>query len=244
MSMHANGTTPVILFAGGQSLDAETIGSIIKPAFAKYGRPRVAYIGAANGDRASFFEMVRPLLLGAGAATVDFCRLASDGAAAVGEVAEAKAFLDSADVVFLSGGEVEDGINRIEKHGLAGTLRGLYNKGKLFIGISAGTIMLGEWWVRWEIEGDDSTASLFRCLGIVPATFDTHAEDEDWVELKTALRLLAGRRDDGQPGGAASPRGYGLPRGGIISADGQGNLANLSKEYLTFIYENGDFTCV
>jgi hypothetical protein len=90
--------------------------------------------------------------------------------------------------------------------------------------------MLGARWVRWDVPDDDNTAELFDCLGIIPVTFDTHAEDEDWIELKTVLRLSG----DGS-------RGYGLPRGGIISADSAGRLVNMEREYLTFTYTNGEF---
>jgi hypothetical protein len=87
--------------------------------------------------------------------------------------------------------------------------------------------MMGKHWVHWDDENNDDTARLFDCLGFIPAVFDTHAEDEDCKELKTALRLLG-------PGA----RGYGIPRDGMISADGLGTLVNLEKELL--VYENHD----
>ena len=218
--------TPAMLLAGGRPVDAGVVGSIIKPALGRYIKPKVAYIGAANGDRESFYDMIGPLLLEAGAAEMHFVRLARENI----DNNTTRAVLSDADVVFLSGGEVEDGINWIKKHGLAGLLKELYLAGKQFIGISAGAIMLGDWWVRWDVPDDDDTAALFRCLGIVPAVFDTHAEDEDWIELKTVLRLLG----DGS-------HGYGLRRGGIISADSRGTLVDLENKYMTFVYKNGLF---
>jgi cyanophycinase-like exopeptidase len=166
------------------------------------------------------------LLFRAGAETVDFVRLARDiiDADSAGET------LSRADVIFFSGGEVEDGMDWINKHRLAGLLKDLYLNGRQFIGISAGAIMIGSHWVKWRIPENDDTAELFDCLGLVPEIFDTHAEDEDWVELKAALRL----RGEGA-------LGYGLPRGGVISADSRGNLINIVNKYLTFIYKNGAF---
>ena len=190
----------------------------------KPGALKTVYIGAANGDSLPFYMMMKPLLGKAGAGEIEFIRLARDNA----DVGGARAALECADIVFLSGGEVEDGINWINRHGLADLLRDLYKGGRLFIGVSAGTIMLGSHWVKWGVEGDDSTSELFECLGIVPQIFDTHAENEDWIELKAALKLM-GR----------GSRGFGIPRGGIVAANGAGGLVNIEKKYLTFVY-NGD----
>ena len=217
---------PAILFSGGQAINDGTAKDILTAAIQGRPEPRVAYIGAANGDRESFFEMVSRVFTEAGAVSVDFVRLARDRV----DTGAARETLSGASVIFLSGGEVEDGINHIKRHGLYEFMRELYDGGRQFIGVSAGSIMLGDYWVRWDTPGDDDTAGLFECLNIIPRTFDTHAEDEDWIELKTALRLMG----DGA-------RGYGIPRGGIISADSCGNLKNLMNEYLTFIYKDGTY---
>jgi dipeptidase E len=218
--------TPAILLAGGSQINEETFEIIFGPAFKKNPTPRVAYIGAANGDKPAFFEMLSVFLPKAGASSVDFVKLAREDA----DVEAARETLLRADIIFLSGGEVEDGINWIKKHGLTVLLREQYAAGKQFIGVSAGTIMMGAYWVRWDVPEDNDTAELFKCLGLIPVTFDTHGEDEDWIELKTALSLMG----DGA-------RGYGLPRGGVINADSLGNLVNIEKEYLTFKYINGKF---
>jgi len=99
----------------------------------------------------------------------------------------AKQMLSDADCIFLSGGEVEDGTVSLKKDGLDIFLTELYNSGKPFFEVSAGCIMMGSNWVRWDVENDDSTASLFDCLNFVPMTFDTHCENEDWKELPAAL---------------------------------------------------------
>ena len=217
---------PAILLSGGQPVDYDIIKAITAPAFAGRNNPKVAYIGAANGDRAAFFDTLNTLLLLAGAAEVNFVRLARDRI----DAGAARETLTESDAIFLSGGEVEDGIKWINKHGLDGCLKELYRIGVQFIGISAGAIMMGANWVRWSTPGDDETAELFDCLGFVPVTFDTHAEDEDWIELKTALRLMG----DGA-------RGCAIPRGGIISADSRGNIRNIVNKYLTYVYKDGEY---
>ena len=221
--------SPVILMAGGRPADGGRTVEVISRAIQKFNAPNAVYIGAANGDNLPFYMFMKPLLIKAGVKDVEFVKLAK----AKIDVEAAKAALSGADVIFLSGGEVEDGIKWIEKHGLAGFFRDLYKKGKLFVGMSAGTIMLGSHWVKWRTPGKDETAELFDCLGIVPAIFDTHAEDEDWIELKTALRLTG-----------EGARGYGIPRGGIIEADGDGRLVNVEKKYLTFVYNGGAYDVI
>ncbi|MCL1829637.1 MAG: Type 1 glutamine amidotransferase-like domain-containing protein [Oscillospiraceae bacterium] len=222
-----NGKTkdpPAFLLAGGRPLNASGAVRLMARAFEGIPSPSVAYVGTANGDSAVFFAMIKSLLTKAGAGRVTPVKLAKNKA----DVGAAKNILACADIVLLSGGEVEDGMNLLEKRGLIGFIKDMYAGGKRFIGMSAGSIMMGSHWVRWEKPEDDATAELFDCLGIVPAVFDTHAEDEDWKELKTVLRLLG----DGS-------RGYGIPLHGMIGADGRGTLVNLEKTLLTYVNDNG-----
>ena len=212
------------LLAGGRPRNEESMSAMLSKAFGDTPKPRIAYIGTANGDNAAFYAMMKLMLSKAGAKKVDFIRLAKEKA----DVAAAKAKLEAADVIFLSGGEVEDGINWLKKHRIDSFLKTLFENGKRFAGVSAGSIMLGSHWVRWDDENDDDTASLFDCLGIIPLIFDTHAEDEDWKELKTALKLMG-------PGS----HGYGIPSGGMISADGSGHTVNIVKELLVYVNDNG-----
>lgn len=217
---------PMILLAGDRPRDPSGMVNSLRRALRESGKekPRVAYVGTASKDNPVFFTAIKALLKEAGAGEVGLVRLSKPKA----DVEAAKKALEAADVLFLSGGEVEDGIVGLARHGLDGFLKELYGQGKLFVGVSAGSIMLGSHWVRWADPDDDSTAELFGCLGLVPTVFDTHAEDEDWKELKAALRLMG-------PGA----RGYGIPRDGMISADSQGRLVNLEKELLCFVNDGG-----
>ena len=198
------------LISGGPSSKSELVDDL-RAALAdcKKPQPSVAYIGTPNGDSKVFFGFVKRALRKAGAGNVQLAPLSGGHA----DIDAAKRMLETADAVFLSGGEVEDGMLGLAAGGLDAFLAGLYHSGKLFIGMSAGCIMMGQQWVHWDVEGDDSTASLFPCLGLVPMLFDAHGEKEDWKELKCALRLLG-------PGA----QGFGLTDGGFFSADSAGNL--------------------
>lgn len=217
---------PMYLMAGGRPRDTSSMVRCLQRAFSECDNPKpsVAYIGTASADNLAFFTALKMLILQAGAGEVTMARLARPKA----DTALAKRILQSADVVFVSGGEVADGMKWLIRHEMSDFLHELYKLGKLFVGVSAGSIMLGSHWVRWEDENDDNTASLFDCLGLVPKIFDTHAEDEDWKELKTALRLMG-------PGST----GYGIVREGMIRADHLGNLIELEKKLLLFANDNG-----
>ena len=131
-------------------------------------------------------------------------------------------------MVFMSGGDVELGMRRVAEIGIAPFLRQLHRDGKPFFGASAGSIMLGRSWVRWDDPDDDATAKTFSCLGLADVICDTHAEDDEWVELKTALRL----------NGAGV--GYGIPRGSALRVDGDGGLVAIGKPVVRFERRNGD----
>ena len=217
---------PAILLAGGMSRgNPSAIPRMMSHAFRDLHKPLAAYIGTANGDNPAFFQMMKFLLKRAGAGKVVFVHLAKNKP----DLEAARNTLAKADLIFLAGGEVEDGMYWLEKHGLVSLLGDLYGSGKRFLGVSAGVIMMGTHWVHWDIPQNDSTSRLFNCIRIIPALFDVHGEDEDWAELKTALRLLG-----------KGSRGYGLPSECMISADSQGTLVNLSGKYLVFANKGGE----
>ena len=202
---------PVYLITGGPSSDRKQMALDFHAALAatETANPKVAYIGTASGDSRLFFAFLKKPMRNAGAKSVTLVPLANKNP----DIETAKRVLSDADAIFLSGGEVEDGILWLEKAGLMNFLAGLYRGGKLFFGVSAGAIMMGQGWSHWEKEGDDSTAGLFKCLCFVPFIFDAHGEKEEWKELKCTLRLMG-----------SGATGYGLSDGGFYSVDGAGHL--------------------
>jgi peptidase E len=121
-----------------------------------------------------------------------------------GSPAEAKRVLEESDTVFMSGGDVEAGMKVLKKKGMDVFLLDLYRKGKPFFGVSAGSIMLAENWVRWDNSEAGSGPELFACLGLAKICCDTHDEENDWDELRALARLMpAGRVVYGIPSGTA-----------------------------------------
>jgi peptidase E len=219
----------VYLISGGPSVRPSQLTADLGTALGACGvsAPRVAYVGTASLDSRPFFASLSAAMRKAGAGAVTMAPVVGRHA----DLAEAQRVLTESDAVFLTGGEVEDGVSWLRKTGLDALLAELYEGGRQFFGISAGCIMMGKHWVHWDREDDDATASLFDCLGFLPLTFDAHGEREDWRELRCALRLMG-------PGA----EGFGLSDGGFFTADVSGRLTALRRPAAAF--RNADGTIV
>ena len=177
---------PVYLIAGGRaSITRRGPDPMIGAAIALAGvdKPSVAYVGAASGDNAMFRSLITRLLVKAGAGSVRLAPLCGKR----GNPDKARKVVEESDVVFMSGGDVDEGMSVLEAAGIVGFLKDLYRSGKPFFGVSAGSIMLAAQWLRWKNPEDDSTIELFPCLGIANVLCDTHGEGEGWEELQALL---------------------------------------------------------
>ncbi len=210
------------LLAGGRGSDST---SLLRAAFAETGkeRPSLACIGTANGEDRAFQHYMEDMLMPAGAGSVRLVHLLGRDRL----TDEDRKALCGCDVVFISGGEVEDGMLGIPRNARA-LLRQLYDTGKVFASVSAGTIMLGTAWPHWDDEDNHpEDAVLFDCLGFAPTVFDTHCEWEDWIELRMAVSL--------SPEGYV---GYGIPTGGMVVVQPDGTLCP-TKPLAAYRCENG-----
>jgi peptidase E len=227
-----------LLFAGGwpakRKRMLEEIGKALRDTGAS--SPNIAYIGTASQDDEEFFDNLKKLLLSAGAGSVEMVHLAGMDV----DVEKAKTILSESDGIFISGGEVEDGMYWLAFHELKEFLKSLFDNGKLFIGISAGTIMMGAYWARWIEPEDKIPSERFSCLGFVPIVFDTHGEKEGWPDMKKVMALMP-----------ENSVGYGLPSNCFIKADSKGNMDIIDGEPIKFtncgkkgviIYEKGDIS--
>ena len=166
----------------------------------------------------------KTLLKKAGAGSVHLVALA----AARADLGKARSLLQEAGIIFISGGDVE-ARHEASWSGQAPTRcsRSFHRAGKPFIGLSAGSIMLARSWVRWPGGGDDATAEAFPCLGMAPLLCDTHAEQDDWEELKALLRL------------SGPETGLGIPAGAALQVRADGSLAALGKPVPRFRFQDG-----
>jgi cyanophycinase-like exopeptidase len=202
---------PLYLLSGDSYHHRKTRDPLIREMFRETGKPHpaVAYIGTASGDDPAFFGILRSLFLRSGAGSVELVPLSTSDA----DLADSLAQIESADVIFLSEGDVDMGMRVLNDQGIPPILRQRYQDGVVFSGFSAGSILLSRQWVRWTDPDDDASAEPFDCLGIAPLVCDTHGEAFGWEELKTLLRL---RQTPGEIG-------YGIPTsmGLRVFADGR-----------------------
>jgi peptidase E len=210
----------IYLFAGGRGRSILTTFALVRKVIKSFGMPRpvIAFVGAASfRDNRVACAIVSSLIRAGRTCRIRRVAIAPENA----DLDRAREALRTADAVFLSGGDVEIGMQVLHEKGMAGFFRDLAAQGKPFIGVSAGSIMMSSAWVRWGVPEDGSTAELFPCLGIVPIVCDTHAEKDGWEELQAALML----GKDGVPGYGIASGAYlqSLPDGGMEAKAGAVN---------------------
>ncbi len=214
-----NKKKPIYLLAGRGTLNTDPIIRLVLNDVAKPS-PTIAYVGTASEDNRDFFARIRALIMQAGDCKVVHALTYARNA----DIDQAKEILESADAIFMSGGDVDVGMRVLEEKGLASIFPELHELGKLFFGVSAGSILLAKEWVRWRDPDDDSTAELFPCLGLAPVICDTHGEGEDWEELKAALRL--------KQNGA---RAYGITSGTCLKVSPEGEVEALGGSIYRYV---------
>jgi peptidase E len=216
---------PIHLMAGGpgslKKAADPTLVRIIESTGVK--NPAIAYIGAASGDNRRFFGFISEYLKKAGAGEILLAPLSGRP-----DIKKARAIIGSADLIFVSGGDVEAGMDVLDKTGISAFLRAMHAAGRRIMGVSAGSIMLARQWVRWRVPDDDGSAEAFPCLGLAPVLCDTHGEEDAWEELHALINLLP----DGE-------KGYGLRTGATISVDWKGNIKLVAGTVDVFTKKRG-----
>ncbi|MDD4857572.1 MAG: Type 1 glutamine amidotransferase-like domain-containing protein [Candidatus Krumholzibacteria bacterium] len=210
----ANERAPIYLLAGGPGSRRSQRDPVLERAIASCGvaEPSIAYIGAASGDDKSFFKTVSGYVRSCGAGDIKLAPLVGGRI----KLDKTRSILESADAVFVSGGDVEEGMEAIEERRMMPFLRELFEGGKPFIGLSAGSIMLAREWIVWDDPNDDATSSTFACMALAQILCDTHSEYEGWEELRALLLL--------NPEGSL---GYGIPGGAGLCVYPDGTLEAL-----------------
>jgi peptidase E len=222
-----NTQQPLYLFAGGRGHDILSTMTSVRNLIKSLGKkkPVIAFIGAAslrdNWLVYAFISLIIKVRCNCRFERVVLARPNAD-------LTRAKAQLQKADAVFFSGGDVEAGMQVLNEKGMMGYFAELANQGKLLFGVSAGSIMLSQSWVRWQDPQDDSSAELFSCIGMAPLICDTHAEGDGWVELQKALELA-------QEG----TTGYGINSAACLKVYSDGHISAHCGPVVCFRKKNG-----
>ncbi len=142
--------------AGGTSLWDALLGSRDRGAL------RAVYLGAANGDLPEYYDVFAAAMQGAG-----ICRHLH--AAAPFDDA-ARAAIDAADLLVLSGGDPDRGWRAFRTAGVDAQLAARRAAGAVLVGVSAGAVQMGR-----------------GGLGIVDAWVAVHDEAAAWAGLRQRL---------------------------------------------------------
>ena len=173
-----------------------------------------AYIGASNGDQGEYFEIFEVAMQSLG---IHHCRH-------IHKVMDQHdiTFLGNADIILLSGGDVQLGWQCIEK--LATVLQEARQSGAVCIGISAGAVQMGQlgWFERKNLSNHD----LFSTLAWVPYVISAHEEAKRWPQLKQVISLTAG-----------CVKGIGIQHGSAAIVNPDGSIEALQKPLLCISLE-------
>ncbi len=221
---------PVQLLAGSPGTHSD-YRPVIADVLRRSGKetPLVAYLGAATDDDPRFLGWMKELVTSAGPCTFRLAPVAGRKAAG----GAARGVIEAADVVFVGGGDVELGMQRLLERDLAGPLGEKHRSGAPVFGISAGAILLARRWIRWRDPDDEASAELFDCLGLAPVLCDCHGEGDGWAELKALLALVGGRS-----------LGHGLRAGSAIRVAGDGSVETACGKVDRFRVQGGKVVAV
>jgi hypothetical protein len=155
--------------------------------------PRAAYVQASGRDDGGLFTAFREAM---GLGGIEDCRMIYPSLPV-----EEVAYLETAEIIFLAGEDVQAGWAEFEASGLAGLVSRRYYEGALLVGLSAGSTQLGEY--GWREDGGGY--SIFETIRLVPFIVDVRGEESAWESLKKAVAEAGGRT-----------HGIGIPTGGGI----------------------------
>lgn len=185
---------PVYLFADSQLLYASPGGRpLLAAAVDAIGStaPRAAYVGASNGDQPEYYAIFEGAMELIG--VHDRRMILSDYSA------QDRAYLRSADLIVLAGGDVGAGLHVLRETGMDDDLDERRREGAVLVGVSAGAVHLGA--MGW-LGDEPAEGELVGTLGIVPFSVDAHDEARGWRRLRQlVLRSIPGSVGIGVPAG-------------------------------------------
>lgn len=180
-----------------------------------------AYIGASNGDQPEFYEIFEAAMDAVGITDRRMIDSSFDRAG--------RAFLDSAQLIVLAGGDVRLGWNTFEETGMKDVILDRYVEGAVLVGISAGAVQLGRCGIA-ETPGSRGT-DVFDLFNLVPMVIDVHDEQNEWARLQYTIRLLNGEAT-----------GLGIPSGGGVVVHPDTTIEPLRRPAHEFRFEEADVT--
>src|SRR5882757_8699966 len=180
-------------------------------------KPNVAYIGASNGDSADAQGIFAAAFEQVATAGTHWVRAAFSN--------EDRAFLDTADVIVLAGGNVEAGWNVFTRTGLRESIEKRYREGAILLGVSAGAVQFGKY---ASVADSNGGRKLLETFGLLNVIVDVHDEKRDWQALSSTIQLLEG-----------AARGIGIPHGAALVVHSDGTFEPVGRAVEEFVLSGG-----
>ena len=194
--------------SGGGSL-AEKVRSDLDSA-----NPKAAYIGASNGDKTEFYDLF--------VAAMENMEISDCRPVPSQPGREDISFLEEADLIVLSGGDVERGWRAFEENGLKELLPRKRFDGAVLMGVSAGAVQMGLGCLSNAAQ--PKPLEMFR---FAPFYVGAHDEGNDWFDLRALVNLSQ-----------SDARAIGLPAGGGAVYFSDGTLEPLRKPLIEIVKED------
>lgn len=176
--------------------------------------PKAAYIGASNGDQPEFFTLFEAAME---SMQISNCRFVPSQPSK-----EDISFLENAELIVLSGGDVERGWQVFKQNGLKELLPRKRFDGAVLLGVSAGAVQLGLGCLSNAAQ--PKPLEMFR---FAPFYIGAHDEGNDWFDLRALVNLSQ-----------SDARAIGLPAGGGAVYFSDGTLEPLRKPLIEIVKEN------
>jgi hypothetical protein len=180
--------------------------------------PNAAYVGASNGDQPEFYSLFQAAME---SMEISNCRLVPSQPSK-----EDISFLENADLIVLSGGDVERGWRVFEQNGLKDLLPRKRFDGAVLMGVSAGAVQLGLG--HLSNAAQPKPVDMFR---FAPFYVGAHEEENDWWDLRALVNLSQ-----------ADVRGIGIPAGGGAVYQSDGTLEPIRKHLTELTKESARIT--
>jgi cyanophycinase len=180
--------------------------------------PKAAYIGASNGDQPEFYGLFQAAMESMG---ISNCRAVPSQPSR-----EDILFIEDADLILLSGGDVERGWRTFEQNGLKELVPRKRFNGGILMGVSAGAIQLGLGCLSSSAQ--PKQIDMFR---FAPFYIGAHDEENDWWDLRALVNLSQ-----------ADTRAIGIPAGGGAVYQSDGTLEPIRKHLTELTKESTKIT--
>jgi cyanophycinase len=176
--------------------------------------PKAAYIGASNGDQPEFYSLF--------VAAMEFMGISNSRMVPSQPSREDTVFVEDADLILLSGGEVERGWQAFEQNGLKDLIPRKRYDGAVLVGVSAGAVQFG-----LGVLSNSAQPKQLQMFRFAPFYIGAHDEANDWWDLRALVNLSQ-----------SDARAIGIAAAGGAIYYPDGTLEPIRKPLIEFLKEN------